>query len=185
MERKKKWKDLRRQRWRSSRTWCMIGEACKFCSIESRLGARLSRMGVPAVACASRIPCLAPVQSLWVLVTACLRTLCVRAQYESVLHLFENNSGPDGVYRLRLQSAHKPPGPQLLLYLAPETIYDFHTPPGFIHCKEPICFIYHFRSLSDSHKQPQHVYFPHCSRYCSRQRPFSWMSWAYSLPTYR
>jgi len=33
----KKWKDLRRQRWRSSRTWCMIGEACKFCSIGDTL----------------------------------------------------------------------------------------------------------------------------------------------------
>ena len=41
------------------------------------------------------------------------RNMC--AQYESVLHLFENNSGPDGVYRLRLQSAHKPPGPQLFI----------------------------------------------------------------------
>lgn len=166
MERKK-WKDLRRQRWRSSHTWCMIGEACKFCSIESGLRAHLCRMGVPAVACASRIPCVAPVRSLRVLVTACLRTLCVRAQYESVLHLFENNCGPDGVYRLRLQSAHKPPGPQLLLHPAPEAIIG-------------VCPL--FFSLLP-HEPVSH--FTHCSRYCSRQRPFSWMSWAYSLPTYR
>ena len=33
----KKWKDPRRQSWKSSRTWCMIGEASKFCSIRDRL----------------------------------------------------------------------------------------------------------------------------------------------------
>ena len=44
-----------------------IEQKCKFCSIESGLRAHLCRMGVPAVACASRIPCVAPVQSLRVL----------------------------------------------------------------------------------------------------------------------
>ena len=102
-----------------------------------------------------------------VLVTVCLRTLCVRAQYESVLHLFENNSGPGSVYRLRLQSAHKPPGPPLLLYPVPEAIIG-------------VCPLF-FPLLP--HEPVSH--FTHCSRYCSRQRPFSWMSWAYSLPTYR
>ena len=63
-------------------------------------------MGIRIKDCASGVPCAAPVQSLRVLVTVCLRTLCVRAQYESVLHLFENNSGPGSVYRLGLQATH-------------------------------------------------------------------------------
>ena len=111
-------------------------------------------MGIRIKDCASGVPCAAPVQSLRVLVTVCLRTLCVRAQYESVLHLFENNSGPGSVYRLRLQSAHKPPGPPLLLYLVPEAIIG-------------VCPLF-FPLLP--HEPVSH--FPHCSRYCSRQRPF-------------